>query len=145
MDTPVIYNELEVFKKGGSKVLKQSSSDIITVCAAGITLHEALKAYSELLKENINIRIIDTYSIKPIDEETIIDASLKTKAIITVEDHYPEGGLGEAVCSIANIRGPVYLLAVRKMPKSGKPGQLLDYESISKEAIIKKVREIIKD
>ncbi|TET50693.1 MAG: transketolase [Actinomycetota bacterium] len=145
MDTPVIYDGQELFKKGGSKVLKQSSSDIITVCAAGITLHEALKAYAELLKENINIKIIDTYSIKPIDKETIIDASLKTKAIITVEDHYPEGGLGEAVCSITNIACPVYLLAVRKMPKSGKPGQLLDYESISKEAIIKKVREISKD
>ncbi|MCJ7665557.1 MAG: transketolase [Actinobacteria bacterium] len=143
MKTPVIYNDKELFRKGGSKVLKESSSDMITVCAAGITLHEALKAHKDLLKENINIRVIDVYSIKPIDEKTIRDASLKTKAIITVEDHFPEGGLGEAVCSIINIGCPVHILAVRKMPRSGKPEQLLNYESISREAIIKKVREII--
>ena len=102
------------------------------------------KVVSFLKKDDINIRIIDTYCIKPIDEETIRDASLNTKAIITVEDHFPEGGLGEAVSSIENIGCPVYILAVRNMPRSGKPEQLLDYESISKEAIIKKVSEIIK-
>jgi len=141
MGTPVLYTNKELFKIGGSKVLREDSSDIITVCAAGITLHEALKAYEELLKENIHIKIIDTYSIKPIDEKTIRDASLKSKAVITVEDHFPEGGLGEAVCSIEGIDCPVYILAVRKMPRSGTPKQLLNYESISKEAIIKKVRE----
>lgn len=142
MSTPVIYGNKELFKIGGSKVLREDRSDIITVCAAGITLHEALKAYEELLKENIHIKIIDTYSIKPIDEKTIRDASLKSKALITVEDHFPEGGLGEAVCSIEGIDCPVYILAVRKMPRSGTPDQLLNYESISKEAIIKKVREV---
>jgi len=142
MSTPVLYTNKELFKIGGSKVLREDSSDIITVCAAGITLHEALKAYEELLKENIHIKIIDTYSIKPIDEKTIRNASLKSKAVITVEDHFPEGGLGEAVCSIEGIDCPVYILAVRKMPRSGTPDQLLNYESISKEAIIKKVREV---
>jgi transketolase len=142
MDTPVVYSNKESFKIGGSKVLREDKSDIITVCAAGITLHEALKAYEELLKENIHIKIIDTYSIKPIDEKTIRDASLKSKAVITVEDHFPEGGLGEAVCSIEGINCPVYIMAVRKMPRSGTPEQLLNYESISKEAIIKKVRGV---
>ncbi len=142
MSTPVLYTNKELFKVGGSKVLREDSSDIITVCAAGITLHEALKAYEELLKENIHIKIIDTYSIKPIDEKTIRNASLKSKAVITVEDHFPEGGLGEAVCSIEGIDCPVYILAVRKMPRSGTPDQLMNYESISKEAIIKKVREV---
>ncbi|MES0340944.1 MAG: transketolase [Candidatus Humimicrobiaceae bacterium] len=142
MDTPVVYSNKESFKIGGSKVLREDNSDIITVCAAGVTLHEALKAYEELLKENIHIKIIDTYSIKPIDEKTIRDASLKSKAVITVEDHFPEGGLGEAVCSIEGIDCPVYIMAVRKMPRSGTPEQLLNYESISKEAIIKKVRGV---
>ncbi|MCJ7471232.1 MAG: transketolase [Actinobacteria bacterium] len=142
MDTPVVYSNKESFKIGGSKVLREDNSDIITVCAAGITLHEALKAYEELLKENIHIKIIDTYSIKPIDEKTIRDASLKSKAVITVEDHFPEGGLGEAVCSIEGINCPVYIMAVRKMPRSGTPDQLLNYESISKEAIIEKVRGV---
>ena len=142
MSTPVLYTNKELFKIGGSKVLREDISDIVTVCAAGITLHEALKAYEELLKENIHIKIIDTYSIKPIDEMTIRDASLKSNAVITVEDHFPEGGLGEAVCSIEGIDCPVYILAVRKMPRSGTPDQLLNYESISKEAIIKKVREV---
>ena len=142
MNTPVIYENEESFKIGGSKILRENSSDIITVCAAGITLYEALKAYEELVKENIHIKIIDTYCIKPIDAKTIRAASLESKAIITVEDHFPEGGLGEAVCSIEGIDCPVHILAVRKMPRSGSPEQLLNYESISKEAIIKKVREI---
>jgi len=143
MGTPVVYTNKESFKIGGSKVLREDTSDVIAVCAAGITLHEALKAYEELLKENIHIKIIDTYSIKPIDEKTIRDASLKSKAVITVEDHFPEGGLGEAVCSIEGLDCPVYIMAVRKMPRSGSPDQLLNYESISKEAIIKKVREVV--
>jgi transketolase len=142
MSTPVIYDGDEVFKSGGSKILREDSNDIITVCAAGITLHEALKAYDELVKENIYIKILDIYSIKPIDEKTIRAASTKSKALITVEDHFPEGGLGEAVCSIEGIDCPVHIMAVRKIPRSGSPEQLLDYESISKEAIIKKVREI---
>lgn len=143
MDTPIVYDNKESFKIGGSKILKEDSRDIITVCAAGITLHESLKAYGELLKENIHIKIIDIYCIKPIDEKTVRDASLKSKALITVEDHFPEGGLGEAICSIEGIGCPVHILAVRKMPRSGSPEELLSYESISKEAIIKKVMEVI--
>ena len=144
MDTPIIYSKEDDFKIGGSKVLKESKSDVVTVCAAGITLHEALKAYEKLKKENIAIRVIDVYSIKPIDKDSIIKAQKETKAIITVEDHFAEGGIGDAVKSAASESGPVYILAVKKMPRSGKPYELLDYEEISSEAIIKKVKEIIR-
>ena len=143
METPVIYNNEDIFKIGGSKTIKQSQDDVVTVCAAGITLHEALKAYEELKKENIMIRVIDVYSIKPIDQDSIIKAQKETRAILTVEDHYAEGGLGEAIKSAASEKSPVYILAVRKMPRSGKPDELLDYEEISSKAIINKVKEII--
>ncbi len=143
MDTPIIYDEKDIFKIGGSKTIKQSENDIVTVCAAGITLHEALNAYEELKKENITIRVIDIYSIKPVDQEAIIKAQEETRAILTVEDHYAEGGLGEAIKSVASIKCPVYSLAVRKMPRSGKPVELLNYEEISSTAIINKVKELI--
>jgi transketolase len=143
MDTPVIYNSTEDFKIGGSKVLRESKNDVVTVCAGGITLHEALKAYEELKKENILIRVIDIYSIKPIDEKAILKAQEETGAIITVEDHYQGGGLGEAVKSASSEKSPVYILAVRKIPRSGKPYELLDFEEISSRAIINKVKEII--
>lgn len=139
--TPVIYSNEENFSIGGSKILRHSKNDEITVIAAGITVHEALKAADELAKENIKIRVIDAYSVKPLDEKTIRKAALETKAIITVEDHYPEGGLGEAVVSIVN-KCPVYKLAVTKMPHSGKPEELLAEQWIDKNGIIKKIKEI---
>jgi transketolase len=143
-DTPVIYDQKEKFIIGGSKVIRKSSSDLATVIAAGITLHEALGAYEELKKEGIFIRIIDLYSVKPLDTVTLKKASRETNAIITVEDHFLEGGIGEAVRSaLANIDIPVHSLAVRKIPKSGKPEELLGYEEISKTAIIKKIKELV--
>ncbi|MBI4687942.1 MAG: transketolase [Nitrospirae bacterium] len=143
-DTPLIYTKDEDFPIGGSKVLRKSDRDIITLISAGITLHESLKAYEELKKEGVFIRVIDLYSIKPIDQITLYDAANSTKALITVEDHFPEGGLGEAVKSVLSEKmAPVYSLAVRKMPKSGKPDELLDYEEISTTAIIKKVKEVL--
>ncbi len=143
-DTPVIYNNLEEFVIGGSKVLRRGEADRITVVGAGITLYEALAAYEELWKEDILIRVIDLYSIKPIDALTLKQAAESTKAIITVEDHYAEGGLGEAVRSaLAGVPIPVHALAVRRMPKSGKPEELLDYEDISRQAIIKKIKELL--
>ncbi|GBD96848.1 MAG TPA: transketolase [Nitrospirae bacterium] len=142
-ETPVIYDNEDEFSIGGSKVLRSSKDDVITVIAAGITLHEALEAYDALKKDNISIRVIDLYSIKPIDEETLKLAAKSTRAIITVEDHYSEGGIGEAVRSaIAGERIVVHSLAVRKMPRSGKPTELLDYEEISRNAIISKVRSL---
>jgi transketolase len=142
-DTPVIYGNDEEFPIGGSKVLRSSDRDAITVVAAGITLHEALAAYEELKREGIAIRVVDLYSIKPMDRDTLRQAAHATAALITVEDHFAEGGMGEAVRSeMADIDVPVYSLAVRKLPKSGKPDELLDYEDISRNAIINKVRAL---
>lgn len=143
-DTPILYKNDEEFPIGGCKVLRKSDNDRITVISAGITLHEAFYAYEELQKEGVFIRVIDLYSIKPIDKKTIHAAAYNTQAIITVEDHFAEGGLGEAVRStLGSIAVPVYSLSVRKMPRSGKPEELLDYEEISKNAIIKTVKELI--
>jgi transketolase len=144
MATPVIYGNEEEFAIGGSKVLRKSDNDLVAVIAAGVTVHEALKAYDELKKLGITIRIIDLYSVKPVDQAALRDAAKTAKAIITVEDHYPEGGLGEAVRSaVSELAVPVHSLAVRKKPKSGKPEELLDYEEISHGAICRKVRELI--
>lgn len=141
--TPVIYRDDEAFWIGGSKVLRSNKKDVVTVVGAGITVHEALKAYEELKKEGVMIRIIDLYSIKPIDAATLARSAEDTGAIITVEDHAAEGGLGEAVRSaLAEHPAPVYALAVRRMPKSGTPEELLDYEDISKNAIVRKVKEL---
>ena len=95
-------------------------------------------------KENIAVRVIDLYSVKPLDVKTLKKAARETKAIITVEDHYAEGGLGEAVAAVlTEERTPIYIMAVRKMPRSGKPVELLDYEEISRRSIIKKVKSLL--
>ncbi|HSQ78431.1 MAG TPA: transketolase [Nitrospirota bacterium] len=142
-DLPILYRNDEVFRIGRSKTLKASRKDVATIVAAGITVHEALKAYEELKASGILVRVIDLYSIKPVDESTLGQAANETGALITVEDHFAEGGLGDAVrSSLAEHPAPIYSLAVRKMPKSGKPEELMEYEEISKKAIIKKVKEI---
>lgn len=142
--TPIIYNSKEKFHIGGSKVLKTSSNDLVTVVAAGITLFEALSAYEKLKSEGISIRVVDLYSIKPVDSTTLHECASSTKAIITVEDHFAEGGLGEAIKSaFSSLTIPFYSLAVTKIPRSGKPHELLDYEGISSNAIIKKIKEIV--
>lgn len=144
-ETAVLYKNNEQFKIGGSKTLKSSKSDQVTIVAAGVTLHEALSAYEKLKNENILIRVIDLYSIKPLDIKTLQKAAKETKALITVEDHYPAGGIGEAVANaLTGERVKVYSLAVKKIPMSGKPEELLDYEEISTGAIIKKVKEVVK-
>lgn len=143
-DTPIIYQRDEQFPIGGSKVLRRSGSDKATVISAGITLHEAIEAYEELKRGGIMVRVIDLYSIKPMDLKTILEAARETRMIITVEDHFPEGGIGEAVRSaVSGDPVPVHSLAVRKMPKSGKPKELIDFEEIGKGAIVKKAREVI--
>jgi transketolase len=138
--TPVIYDNDEDFNIGGSKILKQCKSDKGTIIAAGITLHEALKAYYKLKKEGINVRVIDCYSVKPLDRETLRKAYDETNHIITVEDHYAEGGLGEAVASLG-LRP--HILAVRKIPHSGKPEELLAEQGLNAVSIITKVKEIL--
>ncbi len=145
MDTAPLYQPSEKFKIGGSKVLRQSKKDKITVVAAGVTLYETLQAYEQLKAEGISIRVIDLYSVKPIDKQILKKAVKETKALITVEDHFAEGGLGEAVMSaLADKSARIYSLAVRKMPKSGQPQQLLNYENISSQAIIRQVKKLIK-
>lgn len=139
--TPVIYSENEDFPIGGAKVLKASDRDLFTVVGAGITLHEALKAYEELKNKGIYIRVIDLYSVKPLNTELLKKASSETDAIITVEDHYPAGGIGEAVKSEVD-SDKIYSLCCRKIPKSGNPEELLDYEEISARAIVNKVLEL---
>ena len=106
-----------------------------------MTVHEALKAYEKLKAEGINIRVIDCYSVKPLDAETLIKASEETKHIITVEDHYPEGGIGEAVAALGL---KPHILAVRRMPHSGEPEELLAEQGIDAAGIIKKVKELVK-
>lgn len=144
-DTPVIYDQSEEFPIGGSKVLRQSARDKVTIIGAGITLHEAISAHKELAKENINSRIIDLYSIKPFDEETLLKAAKATGTIITVEDHYPQGGIGEAVSAFYAENRPtrVVSLAARKRPMSGKAHELLDFEEISAKAIYETVKKIL--
>jgi transketolase len=142
--TPLLYSSDDEFPLGGSKTLRRSDRDTVTVIGAGITVHEALKAHEELRKEGIFIRVIDLYSIKPLDSLNLSHAATETKAFITVEDHFAEGGIGEAVRSaFISLPVPVHSLAVRKMPHSGTPQQLLEYEEISVNAIIQKTKEIL--
>jgi transketolase len=142
--TPILYGPDEEFPLGGCKILRSSGQDRATVVSAGITLFEALEAWETLQKMGIFVRIIDLYSIKPIAVATLADAARQTGVVITVEDHYPEGGLGEAVRSaLATVPVPVYCLAVNKKPKSGNPEELLEYEDISRGAIVRKVKELL--
>ena len=143
LPTPIIYGPEEEFPLGGCKVVRQSDNDLVTVIGAGVTLFEALAAYEELQQEGINIRVIDLYSVKPVDAATLMTAAKATQGLITVEDHYPAGGIGEAVMA-ALAPNPVrlYCLAVTKKPKTGKPAELLDYEDISRSAIVRLVKQI---
>lgn len=143
-ETPVLYNENEMFEIGGSKTLAQSGSDEITIITAGITVNEALLAAKELSKMGVNTRVIDAYSIKPIDTKTLQEAATQTKLILTVEDHYPAGGLGCAVRdALTANETPVYSLAVSKMPMSGKPEELLRYAGIDAVSIVNKVQSLL--
>ncbi len=142
--TPVIYNNDEQFPVGGAKVLRQGNGDKVTVVAAGVTLFEALKAADALKGEGIGITVIDAYSIKPLGKDTIKAAAQKTgNTVITVEDHYPEGGLGDAVAGELSVDGiKVHKLAVMELPRSGKPEELLAKYGIDSAAIIKKVKSL---
>ncbi len=143
--TPVIYSNDEGFPIGGCKILRSSPDDVVTVVAAGITVFEALKAYEVLSNEGIKIRVIDLYSVKPLDEATLIRCALETnRTIITVEDHYPEGGIGDAVASAVSKEGiKVYKLAVNDLPRSGKPDELMDMFGISARHIVETVKRLV--
>jgi transketolase len=143
---PVLYGPDETFQIGGSKVIRQSASDVLTIVAAGVTLFEALKAYDTLKAVGVSVRIIDLYSIVPIDRTTLLDSARATQGrLLTVEDHYAHGGLGDAVLSAVGSEGiKVHKLAVRTIPHSGKPDELIDHFGIGARSIVEAAKQIIK-
>ena len=144
-DTPVLYGAEDEFPVGGSKVLRSSDEDDVTIVGAGITVHEALKAADELASEGISARVVDCYSIKPLDVETLRAAGTP---IVTAEDHWPEGGLGEAVAGALAAdeeRPRVVRLAVQGMPHSGKPAQLLEAAGIDAAHIAEAARGLVRE
>ena len=142
--TPVIYSNDETFAIGGLKVLRESGNDAATVIGAGVTVFEALKAYDELKAAGIAIRVIDLYSVAPIDRDSLVAAGRATSGhLLTVEDHYAAGGIGDAVAAaVADAGMVVHRLAVREIPRSGKPEELLDRFGISARHIVSAVRAV---
>ena len=132
----VIYDNAEAFPVGGSKTLRSSPQDRVTIVAAGVTVGEALKAHEALGKEGIAARIIDLYSVKPVDEATLRKAAEETRGIVTVEDHSAWGGIGDAVATAVGGRTPMEMLAVREVPRSGKPEELMKAYGISADSIV---------
>jgi transketolase len=145
--TPALYDDHEDFPIGGSKTLRSSDADRVTLVGAGITLHEALEAARSLEAEGISVRVVDCYSIKPIDAETLRDAVSQTGLLVTVEDHWSEGGLGDAVLAAlavgGDLSGRVVKVAVTQMPGSGTPEELRDWAGISASAIADRVRSLL--
>lgn len=140
--TPVIYNENQKFEIG--KMVQIGDGTDATVFATGVEVAEALKAKEELEKENINIRVVDVHTIKPIDKEMIIKCAKETKKIITIEDHSIIGGLGTAICEVLSEECPTKVVRMGmqdRFGKSGKAEQLLKYFKLDSEAIINKVKE----
>jgi transketolase len=153
--TPVIYDAQEEFPVGGSKVVRSSDRDQATVIGAGITLHEAIIASDRLKNEGINVRVIDAYSVKPLDVQTIHQAARDTNGnLVVVEDHWLEGGLGAAVLDAfaGTATTPIYegpqlrliKLAVRDMPTSGTPEELLHAAKIDADAIVEAVKSQVR-
>jgi transketolase len=142
--TPVIYSNEEAFTIGGLKVLRQGAADVATVIGAGITVFEALKAYDQLLAAGTAIRVIDLYSVQPVDQAALIAAGHATGGrLITVEDHYSAGGIGDAVAqAVAGAGLTVHRLAVREIPRSGKPEELVERFGISASHIVEAVNQI---
>jgi transketolase len=136
--TPVIYPPDEKFPVGGSKVLRSSPSDRVTIIAAGVTVAESLRAADALAADGIPARVIDLYSVKPVDTETLRKAAEVTEHFVTVEDHWPEGGLGDAVlAAFGNGYRPPHItkLAVHTMPGSATPEEQLHMAGIDAKAI----------
>ena len=143
----MLYSPDEEFEIGGSRVLRSSDNDDVALIGAGITVHEALKAADILAEDGVSARVIDLYSIKPLDEETLRAAAEATDGrLVTVEDHWAEGGLGDAVlAALAETDDPPRLvkLAVREMPKSAKPEELLAWAGIDAEHIAAAARRLV--
>merc|ERR1711874_626114 len=145
--TPIIYGNQEQFRIGEAKIVRRSDSDQVLVVAAGITLAETVKAADILADKGINIRVMDPFTIKPLDITAVQDnAAACGGRVITVEDHYPEGGIGDAVLgAVAAYRNMIVRkLAVTELPRSGPPADLLEMFGISASNIVKAVNDVIK-
>ena len=146
--TPVLYEPDEEFPIGGSKVVRASDDDEVAIVAAGITVHEALAAADELEREGLHARVVDAYSLKPIDSQTLRAAAEATGGrVVTVEDHWPEGGLGEAVLAAfgdSDERPRVVTLAVRDMPTSGTPEEVMDAAGVTARHIADAARRLVR-
>ena len=144
--TAVLYNDADEFPIGGSKILMQSDNDELTIAATGTTVSEAIKAADELKKEGINVRVVDCYSISPIDKDTLTRClrETKRKILITVEDHYEHGGMGDfAATAVAGVNGRVIKMAVTKTSQSGTKDQLLDDAGISASYIVATAKQMV--
>jgi transketolase len=144
MKTPPLYEGDTAFAIGGLKVVRAGDDDVLTIVAAGITLHEALAAHDELAGDGIAVRVIDLYSVKPVDAEALLAAARATgNRLLVVEDHYAEGGLGDAVREAVGEAGVrVRHLAVREIPRSGPPRKLLERYGIGRGAIVTAARSL---
>jgi transketolase len=142
--TPVLYPNAERFPIGGSKTLRAGANDRATVIAAGVTLFEALAAYDQLAKEGIPIRVIDAYSIKPIDGGTLKRAAAETRHLVTVEDHSIHGGLGDAVAREVSGLVRVDMLGVSEIPRSASPRECMEMAGITASHIVAAVKKAIK-
>ncbi|MBT3456371.1 transketolase [bacterium] len=145
MATPIVYSNNEKFNIGGCKVLRYSKSDVACVIGAGVTLCEALKAYDKLQKDGISVSVIDLYSIKPFDEKTVLSvAKASCLNVVTVEDHYVAGGIGEMISSaLCNYGVDVFKLAINELPRSGRPEELLAHYGIDANSIVKTVKKLV--
>jgi transketolase len=146
--SPVVYDNEETFTAGGSKTLRSSAQDTVTIVAAGITVHEALAAHDSLKNKGIVTRVVDAYSVKPLDADTLAKAARETRALFVVEDHWVDGGLGDAVAAVVVSLGavaPVYKLAIASEPRSGTSEQLLERYGISRHAIEQKILQLAGD
>jgi transketolase len=143
---PVIYGPSEEFQVGGSKVIRSSTDDRVTLIGAGVTVYQCLEAADELQKDGIEARVIDLYSVKPVDEPTLRQAARETGGFVVAEDHYPEGGLAAAVLeALADEPPRLAHCAVRGLPGSGTPAELMDAAGISAKQIAKQARRLAQD
>ncbi len=144
--TPVIYGPEESFEIGGSRTLRSSGDDAVTLIGAGITLHECLAAAEQLSEQGVVARVIDLYSVKPVDADALLGAARDTQALVTVEDHWPEGGIGETVAGVLAAAGsgiPLTRLAVSGRPGSGPPESLLAAAGIDADHIVAAVERAL--
>jgi transketolase len=142
-ETAILYDNDESFPIGGSKVLRSTERDQLTIVAAGITVHEALEAFDILRGRGVGVRVIDAYSVKPIDERKLRESAQQTRGVLVVEDHVYEGGLGDAVSMALAGLAPIRRLAVGFEPRSGRMEDLLELHGISRRAIVDAALEMV--